>query len=246
MNENSDRYTAALRIDDRETERYYAASLGVKTEQQKRLEELLRNRALRPARIADIACGGGTASHHLSSMFPDAGYTLVDLNEAAMRPARKATEHLRATCVIGDIYRLPLESNSFDLVICWQTLSWLDRAEKAVRELIRICSPGGRVYASSLFNADHDVDVCATVRDHTRASAAQGLTYTYNTYAISTLHRWVDGLVSDFDVHEFSIPVDLHYEGRGLGTYTVTLQDGRRLQFSAGMLLNWGVLDIKK
>ena len=53
-------------------------------------------------------------------------------------------------------------------------------------------------------------------------------------------------LVSDIDVHEFSIPVDLHYEGRGLGTYTATLQDGRRLQFSAGMLLNWGVLDIKK
>ena len=175
MSETSDHYTAALKIDDRESERYYAASLGVKTEQQKLLEELLRKYGLQPARIADIACGGGTASHHLGTMFPHADYTLVDLNDEALRLARKATQHLRATCLLGDIYRLPLESNTCDLVICWQTLSWLDEAERALRELIRICKPGGRIYASSLFNANHDVDVYSTVRDHTRASSAHGL-----------------------------------------------------------------------
>ena len=175
MNENSDRYTAALRIDDRETERYYAASLGVKTEQQKRLEELLRNRALRPARIADIACGGGTASHHLSSMFPDAGYTLVDLNEAAMRPARKATEHLRATCVIEKRY-LPLAARIeqfrsghllANAVVARPGGEGCARVGSGFAARAAGCTP------SSLFNADHDVDVCATVRDHTRASALQ-------------------------------------------------------------------------
>ena len=63
MSESSDHYTAALKIDDRESERYYAASLGTKTEQQKQLENLLRARGVKPARIADIACGGGTPSH---------------------------------------------------------------------------------------------------------------------------------------------------------------------------------------
>ena len=246
MSESSDHYTAALKIDDRESEHYYAASLGIKTEQQKQLEELLRKRSVQPTQIADIACGGGTASHHLGAMFPHAVYTLVDLNDEAIRLARKATQHLQSTCHIGDIYRLPLESNGFDLVICWQTLSWLGEAERAVQELIRICKPGGRIYASSLFNANHDVDVYSTVRDHTRASAAQGLTYSYNTYAVCSVRRWVEGLVSDLEVHEFSIPVDLHHAGKGLGTYTVTLQNGSRLQISAGMLLNWGILEIRK
>jgi ubiquinone/menaquinone biosynthesis C-methylase UbiE len=201
---------------------------------------------LQPQTIADIACGGGASSYHLAALYPRAHYTLVDLNEEAVSYARQATENLRATYIVADIYGLPLESNSFDLVICWQTLSWLGDPERAVRELIRICKPGGRVYASSLFNSRHDVDVYSTVRDHTRVSAAQGLAYTYNTYAVSTVRRWVDGLVAAFGVHEFSIPVDLNYEGRGLGTYTVTLPEGRRLQVSAGMLLNWGILELRK
>jgi ubiquinone/menaquinone biosynthesis C-methylase UbiE len=246
LSEGPERYTEALKIDDRESERYYASSLGVKTEQQKQLEGLLRAAGMQPTQIADIACGGGAASHHLGAMFPHAGYTLVDLNDEAIRIARKATEHLRATCVVGDIYDLPLDSNSSDLVICWQTLSWLGEPERALRELIRICKPGGRVYASSLYNANHDVDIYSTVRDHTRASAAHGLTYTYNTYAVSSVRRWAEGLVSGMDVHEFSIPVDLHYQGKGLGTHTVTLQNGSRLQISAGMLLNWGILELRK
>jgi ubiquinone/menaquinone biosynthesis C-methylase UbiE len=246
LSESSDPYTAALKIDDRESERYYAASLGVKTEQQKQLENLLRAHGVQPVWIADIACGGGAASHHLGAMYPRADYTLVDLNDEAVRLARQATQHLQATCLVGNIYDLPLESDGFDLVICWQTLSWLGEPERALRELIRICKPDGRIYASSLFNANHDVDVYSTVQDHTRASAAQGLTYTYNTYAVSSVRRWVDGLVSELEVHEFSIPVDLHHAGKGLGTYTVTLQNGSRLQISAGMLLNWGILEIRK
>ena len=246
MSESSDHYTAALKIDDRESERYYAASLGTKTEQQKQLENLLRARGVKPARIADIACGSGAASHHLSAIFPQAVYTLVDLNDEAIRLARKATEQFHATCLAGNIYDLPLESDSFDLVICWQTLSWLDDPERALRELIRICKPGGWIYASSLFNANHDVDIYSKVMDHTRASTAKGLTYAYNTYAVSSVRRWLEGIVSELEVHEFSIPVDLHYAGRGLGTYTASLQDGRRLQMSAGMLLNWGILELRK
>lgn len=246
MSESAECYTAALKIDERESERYYAASLRVKTEQQKQLKGLLRNRHLQPKRIADIACGGGAASHRLGAMFPEAPYTLVDLTDEAIGLARQATAHLQAICVVGDIYALPLESNSFDLVICWQTLSWLDRTERALYELTRICRPSGRVYASSLFNSRHHVDVQAIGRDHTRASAAQGQTYTYNAYAISSVRHWVEGTVSELEVHEFSIPVDLHHEGMELVTYTVALQNGGRLQISAGMLLNWGILELRK
>jgi len=246
LSERPDSYTQALKIDARESDRYYAASLHTKSEQQKQLETLVRRLQGRPAKIADIACGGGASSYHLGALYPEAHFTLVDLNEGAVARARQATGHMRTTCLVADIYDLPLESAQFDLVICWQTLSWLDQPERALRELIRICQPAGRIYASSLFNADHDVDVYSTVRDHTRASAAHGLSYTYNTYAINSVRRWVEGLVSDVQLHPFSIPVDLTYEGRGLGTYTVILRDGRRLQLSAGMLLNWGILELRK
>lgn len=171
---------------------------------------------------------------------------MIDANEDAIVLARQATAHINASCSVGDIYDIALDSDSHDLVICWQTLSWLDRPEAALRELIRICKPGGLVWASSLFNLHHDVDVYSKVIDHTRPSSRLGMNYDYNTYSLRTVHGWLSGLVTDFKIHEFNIPMDLSYNERGIGTYTVKLETSERLQISAGMLLNWGILEVHK
>lgn len=239
-------YKEALQADKEATAQYYKSSLTRKTEQQKQLEELLRGLQLVPRTIADIACGGGGSSYHLGSLYPDAQYTLVDINEDAIALAREATRNLKATCVIGDIYDLRLAGDSFDLVVCWQTLSWLDRPETALHELVRICKPGGRVYASSLFNLHHDVDVYSKVEDHTRPSSARGLRYSYNTYSLTSVRRWVADRAAEVRIHGFDIPIDLPAVGRGLGTHTVRLENGKRLQLSAGILLNWGILELRK
>ena len=183
---------------------------------------------------------------HLAELYPQAKFTMVDANEDAISIARQATEKFNATCNVGDIYNLELASESCDLVICWQTLSWLDKPEFALRELVRICKPGGLILASSLFNLNHDTDVYSKVIDHTRASSGLGMSYDYNTYSLRTVQEWLSGLVADFKIHEFSIPVDLTHTGRGIGTYTVKLETGGRLQMSAGMLLNWGILEVHK
>ena len=240
----SGRYVRALRADREITRKYYASSLERKTEQQKRLEALLLARGVRPRRIADIACGGGSAGYHLSALFPDAELTLVDLNPDAITVAEAWAGPAGARCLIGDVYELPLEHAEFDLVICWQTLSWLDRPEQAIQELIRVCAPGGAVYASSLFNAEHDVDVFARVVDHTRASGTAGLSY--NTYSLSSVRKWVHGKGAEVHLHDCPMPIDLAYDGRGLGTHTRLLADDERLQISGGMLLNWRILELRK
>jgi ubiquinone/menaquinone biosynthesis C-methylase UbiE len=171
---------------------------------------------------------------------------MVDANEDAISLARKATEKFNVTCNVGDIYNLALDSDSCDLVICWQTLSWLDKPEFALRELLRICKPSGLILASSLFNLNHDVDVYSKVIDHTRASSGLDMSYDYNTYSLRTVQEWLSRLVAYFKIHEFSIQVDLSHAGRGIGTYTVKLETGNRLQISAGMLLNWGILEVNK
>ncbi len=183
---------------------------------------------------------------HLAELYPQANITMVDANEDAISLARQATSKFNTTCAVGDIYNLELDSDSFDLVICWQTLSWLDKPELALCELVRICKPGGVILASSLFNLNHDVDVYSKVVDHTRASSCLGMSYSYNTYSLATVERWLSGFVAEFKIHEFTIPVDLIHHGRGLGTYTSKHESGKRLQMSAGMLLNWGILEVQK
>ena len=102
------------------------------------------------------------------------------------------------------------------------------------------------VYVSSLFNGHHDVDIYATVRDNTRPSTQEGLAVSYNTYSLSTVHKWVSDLVTNLQLHEFDMQIDLQHAGRGLCTYTATLNNGKHFQLSAGMLLNWGILEIRK
>jgi len=238
-----DQYRDALQADKTESSRYYRTSVQTKTEQQKYLERLLEG--FTPQAIADIACGGGGCSYHLAQQYPNAQFTLLDYNEDALVLAREAMRGRSAAFLAGDIHHLALESGSFDLVVCWQTLSWIDGADIAVRELMRICRPGGRILASSLFNLAHDVDVYARVHDHTRPSSTHGLGYLYNTYCLQTVREWVAG-DADVLIHPFDIPIDLGHEGRGIGTYTTRTVDGRRLQFSAGMLLNWGILELRK
>lgn len=239
-------YKNTLKVDTENSLNYFNSSLNKKTEQQKLLERILIERGIVPLSIADIACGGGGASLHLSSLYPQSKLTMIDANEDAIVLARQATSHINASCSVGDIYDIALDSNSQDLVICWQTLSWLDRPEVALRELVRICKPGGSVLVSSLFNRHHDVDVYSKVIDHTRPSSRLGMSYNYNTYSLRTVSKWLSGLATDFKFYEFNIPIDLSYDERGLGTYTVKLETGERLQISAGMLLNWGILEVKK
>jgi ubiquinone/menaquinone biosynthesis C-methylase UbiE len=240
-------YTTALKIDNQESTDYFNFSISKKTEQQKALEKILLEKdGWVPKTIADIACGGGGASLHLSALYPQSAFTMIDASEDAIALARQATRHFDASCSVGDIYNIALDSNSYDLVVCWQTLSWLDRPKVALRELVRICKPGGFVIASSLFNLQHDVDVYAKVIDHTRPSSQMGMSYDYNTYSLRTVEKWVSELVSDLKIHEFSISIDLENSGRGIGTYTVKMETGERLQCSAGMLLNWGILEAKK
>ncbi len=190
----------------------------------------------------------GGVTYHISSIYPQAKFTLVDLNKEAITLAKQNLQHLRATFLVEDMNKLSLPDDEYDRVFCWQTLSWTDsELEKSLAELVRICKPGGLIYCSSLFNLEHEVDLKTEVFDWTRPSCVQsGHCFTYKTFSYRTLQTILEKLVKHFTVHKFDMPIDLTFKPKGLGTYTVRLIDGSRLQISAGMLMNWGILEIEK
>jgi ubiquinone/menaquinone biosynthesis C-methylase UbiE len=242
-----DDYKKALQADATRTVSYYNKSLATKTEQQKVLEQMLLEEGRAFEMIADVACGGGSLTFHLRKLFPDARFVLVDYNEDALDEARRNNPDGRTQFYLDSIYELGSQpDDTFDLVCCWQTLSWLDDPASALRQLIRITRPGGRLFVSSLFNLDHDVDLYTKVHDHTRASGAHGLAFNYNTYSRHTVETWVNGLVAKMSIVPFSPGIDLEFSGRGIGTSTIRTDTGTRLQVSAGLLLNWGILTIEK
>jgi ubiquinone/menaquinone biosynthesis C-methylase UbiE len=242
--QKDDAYVKALQAQSDSTNAYYKKSI-VKTEQQKFLERLLAETGKQFSDIADIACGGGTLSYHLSAIYSQARFSLGDYNPEALQIARETNPGPNFSFSQENIYSLSFPDHSFDLVCCWQTLSWLDEPEEALQELVRITKPGGRIFASSLFNLRHDVDIYAKMTDYSQGTDGKGLTFSYNTYAAKTVGKWLEGKVKSFRLHEFVPEIDFHYEGRGIGTFTINAQP-HRLQVSGGYLMNWAVLDIEK
>ena len=240
-----DDYHKSLVNNSEHFEKYYKKSFQ-KTEQQKFLESiLLKNETnFADCKIADIACGGGSLSYHLNSMFQNSEFYLADYNKNAVDLAKQNNEFPNFKFFEDDVYELKnFEKNFFDFVFCWQTLSWLDRPEDALNSLLSITKPGGKLYLSSLFNLDYDVDVYSKIKDYSNGTTI--IEANYNTYSYKSVSAWLEGKAKRFSILQFQTTIDFEYSGRGIGTYTINSERGK-LQFSAGMHLNWGVLVIEK
>jgi SAM-dependent methyltransferase len=57
-------------------------------------------------------------------------------------------DYLRLDCV-GVLNQLPFKSDSFDAVLCTQTLEHLEWPRKSVQEFYRVLKPGGRLYLTA-------------------------------------------------------------------------------------------------
>jgi ubiquinone/menaquinone biosynthesis C-methylase UbiE len=244
-------YVKAIDLDDKISENYYLSSITNKTEQQKFLESLMiknlsKSDLCKSLAVADIACGGGGASVHLALLLKNAKFDLYELSTVALKIASKTIleRKINANVFSGDIKALPaILENKYDIVVCLQTLSWLESIEKSLLELVRITKPGGRIYCSSLFNINHDVDLETFCTDHSRLSSANHR-LKYSTYSKSTIGKILNERVLSWKIHPFDIGIDLQNRPIGLGTYTLTLKNGQRIECSGGMILNWGFLEI--
>ena len=242
-----DNYKGALKIDLKDSETYFLKSI-IKTEQQNALERILEKKdPTIKYKIADIACGGGTLTYHLSKLFINSSFYLVDYLEEGIIIAKNTNKVNKSiSYFVDNIYSLNKIGNLFDFTFCWQTLSWIDDPKIALESLIKITKKGGEIYLSSLFNINYDVDVYSKVFDHTRISSRKLHFFNYNTYSKETIHNWINDKVSSIEFFEFTPEIDFIYNGRGGGTNTIKTEMNKRLQVSAGMLLNWHILKIIK
>jgi SAM-dependent methyltransferase len=196
----------------------------------------------------DVACGAGANILHLGQRLPGYRWTGVDvagevLFEMGRRYCRRLS--LDVNLIEGDFYDLTglLPGRQFDLVLSIQTTLVLPGYESALEQLLAVTR--GWLFVTGLFT-DFRVDARVAVMDYTWPEDCQG-PYYYNVYGLDRFRTFCEARgCREFVTHDFDIDVDLpEPTEKGMKTYTRTLVDGRRLQFTGPVFQPWKFLGIR-
>jgi ubiquinone/menaquinone biosynthesis C-methylase UbiE len=106
--------------------------------------------------VADICCGIGDFAVLAFKEFAPARMVALDHSRSSLAYARRVAGDFGIQgieYVYGDASEMLLEDNQFDFVTCRHSLQVFDRPELILKELFRICKPGGRVYITNEKNS---------------------------------------------------------------------------------------------
>ena len=103
-----------------------------------------------PERVLDVACGTGVVTRMAAELVaPQGEVTGLDLNPGMLGVARSSTpEHLRIQWIEGSAEGMIFDDRAFDVVLCQMGLQFMSDQPAAVREMRRVLTPDGRVYAN--------------------------------------------------------------------------------------------------
>ena len=95
-------------------------------------------------RLLDVGCGPGTISSSLARLLPQGRVVGLETSDEILQTAR-AQSDLPPNCsfAVGDAYKLPYNNNSFHVVHASQVLVHLADPVSAMKEMKRVCKPGG-------------------------------------------------------------------------------------------------------
>lgn len=122
-------------------------------------------RARRPARVLDVATGGGHTALALAAV---AGVVVAcDVTEPMLAAARRFVADRGAASVrwvAGDVAALPFDAGAFDLVTCRIAAHHFADPAAAMREVQRVLRPGGTFLLQDILGHD-DAEANAFIRE---------------------------------------------------------------------------------
>jgi malonyl-CoA O-methyltransferase len=124
--------------------RTYDTAAAVQGEIRTRMLERLDIVRLQPTAVLDLGAGTGHASRELKRRYPSAQVIALDSSLAMLRASAPQQRFLRRFApVCGDAHRLPVRSQSFDLVLSNLLLEWCHEPDAVFGEVARVLRPKG-------------------------------------------------------------------------------------------------------
>jgi ubiquinone/menaquinone biosynthesis C-methylase UbiE len=102
----------------------------------------------RGSKVLDVGCG----TAHLTNWIKEQGFTMTGV-EPSSEMMKLAKENFPDIEVINSIASaLPFEDNSFDLIVSFEVLRYLDKPEniRSYKEFYRVLKPGGKFFVTQV------------------------------------------------------------------------------------------------
>jgi SAM-dependent methyltransferase len=150
-------------------------------------------------RVLDAGCGVGYGSVLLSAAGA-AQVTGVDISEAAVeQSARSAAGSAAASAsfVVGDLAALPFAEDSFDVVVCFETIEHVLDQERALDELRRVLAPNGLLAISSPNRDVYEEGNPFHTHEYTPAELRSALAERFANVRLERQQAWLASLVCD-------------------------------------------------
>jgi ubiquinone/menaquinone biosynthesis C-methylase UbiE len=220
--------------------------LDDKQELDKFLEEIISpiitNKKLK---IFDSCCGIGHISYLLSNISPESTFFGIDQSEYLIDVAKEISKNKKnLSFIVGDVSDFSNKLHKeFDISINWKTLSWLPYYDQMIKDLVSMTK--NYIFISSLFY-DGDIDFEIKVREFKKESGKERFNSFYNVYSLPRFKEFVFGLgIKNIEVYNFDINIDIPKPPIDqMGTYTIRLENSKKLQISGAVVMYWKVIRI--
>ncbi|SFF57761.1 Methyltransferase domain-containing protein [Fontimonas thermophila] len=149
--------------------------------------------------VLDVGCGTGAAARCAAEKVGPAGrVAAVDVNAGMIDVGQLLPPVAGAPIewVVKTAYELPFAEAAFTVVLCAQTLQFLDDRPRALAEMYRVLRPGGRVALSlwcEIQESPYFDALVQAVTRHIGAETAVGLRAAFGLSELATIRALVEG-----------------------------------------------------
>lgn len=189
---------------------------------------ILPRHGMRPGiAMADICCGIGDFAVLVQKEFQPSRIVALDHSISSLDYARRVMREFDIRGIeytYGDASEMLLDEAQFDLVTCRHSLQIFNRPELILKELYRICKPGGRVYITNEKNSH-----CLG------EPRAESIRWTYNEVAKLFAHFEMD---VELGPKSRRYLIEAGFEDIRVETFIVTNMDGDPQDF-ADVIVAW-------